>query len=542
MNKQLSHILFWLCLLFFNKTTAQTSVQDTVLQETTIEIIQRYKPSLKSTPKPVLYPELPPRDTTPHRFNYNVPQQSLHYTYAALPLKPLTLAKDTVKTSFSNYIKAGAGNLSTLYVDAGIAELKGENYNTYIHLYHLSQQGNIKKQQTSFSGIKASGNIRLSKHEISGSLSFNRNQYFRYGGDENPAVPDYFPELTYTGFKASVGLRNLSSEANLQYAPEIFVSNYGVQQGVQENSFGFILPLSKSITEQIQVGVSTQGIFTGNSLQGKSFSNNVFEITPHLNYRSDKVSLHVSVSPTWAINGKSYVLHNLSMHLTPAEKKFTLSARWYSQLRRNTFEQLSTINPFLSSHYLTLPSKYETFSLGIQTGIGQHLTLSGKIAHLSRQNMPLYVNDTGFRKDFYVQYSSQVKALLFEAGMLYQVADVFSASVTATLYNYYQHSGMIRVWHEPGFVLDGKLSFKPISQLRVSANLQIIDGIYGLNAAQKETALGTIFDLGAEAEYQFIERLSVFLRVNNLLHNQYERWFGYRAYGFNAWGGLRLKF
>jgi outer membrane receptor protein involved in Fe transport len=48
--------------------------------------------------------------------------------------------------------------------------------------------------------------------------------------------------------------------------------------------------------------------------------------------------------------------------------------------------------------------------------------------------------------------------------------------------------------------------------------------------------------VGGNAEYQIVPRLSVFVQLNNLLNNKYQRWQYYEAYGLNIYGGLRLKF
>ena len=102
--------------------------RDSVLKGTTIEVIQSYKPEVKQAPKPEFAAGLPPADTTRPRFNYEVPQQALFYTYSSLPLRPLALGKDSVKLPFANYIKLGIGNLSTLLLDAGIGGWRGPNY------------------------------------------------------------------------------------------------------------------------------------------------------------------------------------------------------------------------------------------------------------------------------------------------------------------------------------------------------------------------------------------------------------------------------
>src|SRR5687768_8101356 len=142
------------------KTTLQRgSSKDTLLKGATIEILQSYKPEVKNTPKPEFATNLPPVDTTTPRLDYDVPQQSLSYTYSSTPLRPLALGSDSVENMFANYVKLGGGNLSTLYLDAGIGSFNSFNYESNLNVHHISQAGNIEFQKTSLSSLDADGTL-----------------------------------------------------------------------------------------------------------------------------------------------------------------------------------------------------------------------------------------------------------------------------------------------------------------------------------------------------------------------------------------------
>src|SRR5690606_3451725 len=108
-------------------------------------------------PKPDYIPTLPPTDTSRPRFSYDPPEQTLYFAYRSNPIRPLALGRDTTSLPYPNYIKLGGGNLSTLYLDAGIGGLKGRNYETAFHVHHLSQEGNIRYQKVTLTGLEAKG-------------------------------------------------------------------------------------------------------------------------------------------------------------------------------------------------------------------------------------------------------------------------------------------------------------------------------------------------------------------------------------------------
>jgi outer membrane receptor protein involved in Fe transport len=70
----------------------------------------------------------------------------------------------------------------------------------------------------------------------------------------------------------------------------------------------------------------------------------------------------------------------------------------------------------------------------------------------------------------------------------------------------------------------------------------VLGGIRARDVMFNALTLNPATDVSLSAEYQIIPRLSAFMQVNNLLNNKYQRWYGYEVYGFNIYGGLRLKF
>lgn len=541
MNKRLA-IIYVLWMIPVLSAFAQQNPGDTVLTGATIEVIQSYKPEARQLPRPIPVPDLPRQDTTVPKLYYTVPQQSLSYAYAALPLRPLMLVKDTVTRRFPGYIKIGGGNLSTFYLDAGSAHLKGKDFHTAIHLQHLSQHGSIRNQQTAFSRLETTGNYRSGNHTLSASLKGFQNRYFRYGGDIDPFNPVNNPALTYGGVQAAFSIRNNDPVSGISYTPAVKASFYGNDFNADETSFLFDLPASKQLNEQFTAGIGISGAITSNSLHAIRFSNNIIQFNPRVNYRNGDMSGHIGLSPAWGQNGKTYLLPDIGFSWNISGSKTVLTALWHSLVRRNTYQELTAVNPFLAAGYTTRQTRRDELSAGIRTSLGKHLGLSVKVGHLTFDNMPLYLNDTGNRKSFYLAYAGVVNAWTFESSLRYQVATVFSAGVTAVIYNYYRHSGHNRVWHEPTVRITGDVRYQPFEVLSVTGYLRLMDGLYALSPAQEAISLSTILDAGCGVEYQFISRLSAFVQVNNLFHNSFQRWYGYDAYGINIFGGLQFRF
>jgi outer membrane receptor protein involved in Fe transport len=59
---------------------------------------------------------------------------------------------------------------------------------------------------------------------------------------------------------------------------------------------------------------------------------------------------------------------------------------------------------------------------------------------------------------------------------------------------------------------------------------------------QKVVTLDSYFDLNAHLGYKHSERLTGFLKLNNIANQQYERWMNYPVQGFQFLIGANYKF
>ncbi|HRO44029.1 MAG TPA: hypothetical protein PL009_14430 [Flavipsychrobacter sp.] len=521
---------------------------DTTLKSTTIEVLQSYKPEVKQAPKPDFKPDVPPRDTSRPAFKYDVPQQALSYTYSSLPLRPLALGKDSTKLPFQNYLKLGGGNLSTICADAGIGYSKENNYETSLHLHHLSQNGNIKNQKIALSGIETEGTLHSGDHALRLSLEGMRNQYHFYG--YNHALLELGADSvkqTYTGVRAAFDVKNERvNKLGINYHPKIGIDYYTDANQVSERTLFFDVPFSKNFDTSLTLSVGVRGAFTTLSGVSREWTNNTFQFTPQLSFQKNGFSGRAGLYPTLSNFYDLLFLPDIEAAYRFASTQFTISAGWKADLRQNTFRQLTTYNPYLfplSTHpsFSVRQTRTEEIFGKLSTGIGNHFTVSGKLSWWQLKHLPMFLNNTHDRKNFYLVYDSLVNAISFEASIRYQVANRFSIGATG-VYTSFGQKTFSRVWHEPGMRIKADLMLHPIPDLTITAYAIVLDQIYALNELNQEVKLSTALDAGAGAEYQFIPRLSAFINVNNVFNNRYQRWYGYETFGINVFGGLRFKF
>lgn len=520
--------------------------KDTTINGATIEIIQSYKPEVKQAPKPELTPSLPPVDTAYLTFRYTVPQQTLYYTYSSLPLRPLALSIDTPGRAMPNYVKLGGGNLSTLYLDAGIGGLKGRNYESAIHLHHLSQSGDIKYQKVSLSNLDAEATLHKNSHAWHATLGILHNQYGFYGYDH--AVYNYNASAVkqaFTGVSLGIDMKNelYSYVHNLDYHPAIKVSTYSDKFNASETSFNINLPFTYYIDSNLQLYLAGNFAITQFKNPLTSQSNNIFQAAPGIRFRTGIFKGHAGISPTSGNGGNLYFLPDVEVQFSIPGSQFKFNAGWQGTLVQNTFKDLSTINPYMLNLYTVQQTKTNEVFAGIKSNIGDNMTFNARASWWQYEGLPVFINDTtSDNKQFQVINDAKTNALSLQAAIRYQVARTVSIGVSGQWTNYYQTSTLAKVYHRPGVRFGADIMAQPIKKLVITSYVSFLDKLYALDKGNRTLKLNAILDLGAGAEYTIIDRLNVFLQANNLLNNKYQRWYGYDAFGINLYGGVRVKF
>lgn len=523
---------------------AQTKTGDTVLKGATIEVIQSYKPKVAPIVVKELIPGLPPLDTTHPRMKYYVPQQAINYSYAALPLRPLALDKDTMEKSYPNYVKIGVGNLSTIYLDAAISGTSGSKYTGILQLHHFSQKGTMDNQRTSFSGFDASGVLKTRMFNYEATIKGFRNNYYRYGGFNDPLLPNYAPQLEYTGLSVEVAAHNnLNNNLGVDFHPVIRSAFYGRSFTAEEKTFAFNLPVSKKIDDKFSVSLGLDAIITTKDAVANvpSFNNNIFKLTPRVNYKTTNLEAFAGLYPTFGEND-TYFLPDIGVKYFSVKGKLNLIAGWQATLRQNTYQELSSYNPFISLNYLTRQTRADEVYIGGSVGIGNHFTADARVSYWQFQNLPTYINDGPLNKYFAVLYDPKADNFGLKVALRYDVANVFLIAVNTAINNYFYTSNYGKAFHLPGFQMGVAIKYHPIKDLTFGARLDVMDGIYAWDTRLGEVKLSPIVDAGLSAEYNITSQFSLFIQVNNLFNSKYQRWYGYESYGVNVFGGLRFKF
>jgi len=518
-------------------------------KRTTIDITSSYKPVLRNAVKINFSASQLIADTSKTVAPYNVPAQNLFYSYQPISLKPLALQQDTnLYLGDRNFIKAGFGNFSTPYVSAGFSF--GDGKTSLVNLYgdYISSKGKIKYQDFTEFNVKAKGSYFMAKNEVYGSAGISSRDNYLYGYDHS--LHNYSKDSLrqqFTDVNLMAGIKNtVKGDYGISYDPTVTVDIFSNKNKVSESSLIVNAPVKKTFGENFALDVTAKADITSYTSKDLAsnvkVNNNVVQIAPSLVYASPKFTINGGIIPTWD-NGKFEWLPNIYAEAQIQQNVFKFQAGWVGRYTKNTYHNLTDINPYL----LTLAGQTNTKEIeyygGIKATVGKHFNFNAKAAWVTFNNLPFFINDTTANgKGFKISNEAKVNDLRIHADISYINQDKFTLTGGLTLNGYTGMQSNAKAWNTLPVEVTGSLRWWAFKQVLLKSDFYAFAGSNYLAAGNNAYRFTGGTDLSAGAEFKINKMFSAWFDVNNILNNKYQRWHNYEVYGLNFLGGVRVTF
>ncbi len=516
----------------------------------TIDITSSFKPVLKETAKINFTASGPAVDTSKPRLNYNIPVQNLVFAYQPAELKPVALQVDSLSAwEYSNYIKAGIGTVHQPFIQAGFSF--GNDKNSYFNAFanHYTSKGDLPFQKNSHTSVGLNGTVSLpNSNELNAKLGFKTEDYYYYGFRPQSLTFNKQQLLQrFQTFEARGNFRNIiPTEFGLTYNPNLYISVFGnnaTPKATEANtilnlplektfgrSFGFKLELGADLTNYRPAGSTIN-----------SQTNNLYVIKPALLLKTPNAFVHAGIMPSW--DQRSFtLLPNVFAEITTTDQRFTIQAGWTGYYDKGSYQRYAGMNPWIALPDSLRNTRVQERYAGFKGSVDNHLNYSAKIGFNIYRNMALFVNDTTDGKTFRTIYEPSMEALQFHAEVAYTLGEVFSA--TAKL-DFNQFTKLQREKKAYGLIpleLNAGLKWRLLKDLWLRTDLFAWDGPRYRTKGGEAFKGTTGFDLSTGVEFRITKQFNLWLQLNNIFNNKYERWHQYQAYGFNILGGIVYQF
>ena len=519
------------------------------------DVVKAYEPVLADALKVDISPELPSYEdlakNKPVFNDYYVPSRLLSLTYEPPALKPLPYGegkgktKDKITDDLQHlWLRAGFGNLTTPLVDLSISSGKSDKFTLGANAFYNSSRGKIDYQDFSRLGGLAYGKLFVGKNVLGLNASFTQHKLNYYGYNHADTtliiIPDSIKQRYNTiGAGISIGSA-LENDAEITYQLSLDYKNFGNIAKATENNINIYGNIDKALGENFEIGANSYFYYTNFKKNEFTTNLNALNITPTLTYRAAFGDFAVGASALLN-KGKFYAFPylNLQAHIIP--EKLTLYGIWKKDVIENDYIALATANPFIDDELDIANSLRQERSIGVKGTIANTLSFNLKGFQTLTTQQALYTNKFTTPDRFSVLYDSLTTATGGQLELGVKLSTKLNATLTTT-YQKYKLTNQTNAWHLPNLKTNLTVEVHPIEKLHLTTDFFVLQGIKARLANGSATNLTAIIDLNLAAKYDIIKNLSLFANINNIIGKQYVQYYNYPNYGFNALGGLILKF
>lgn len=548
MNKSQPVLKGILTAILLVSLTYSSFAQDSTKKKT-IEITSSFKPVLREAVKINFNAAPPAVDSSRTSLKYNIPAQNLAFTYQPVPINPVALQVDSLSSwQNSNYIKVGVGTVYVPFVQAGLTFGNGENATFNLYADHYTSKGTILYQKNNHTGVSAAGTIKTNKNlEWNGKAGFSSDDYFFYGYEPKDKV--YSKEQLrqrFQSFNANLSMRNIEPTTyGLNYYPNVKV---GVISGVNdfrkatEANTVLNLPLQKTFGKSFGVNLGfTADLTNYRPEKKKAIQNNLYYFSPSLLLKTPNLYLQTGIIPSWD-NKVFKMLPNFLADVTTNDKRFTLQLGWIGYYNKGSYQRFVSINPWLIQPDSLVNTRVSEKYAGFKGSVLNHFTYSVRIGYLQYKNLALFANDTVDGKTFVTRYSSAADAFQWHGEIGYTQGETFSATAVLTWNKFLKVKNEDKAWGILPIEFNSTLRWQLLKDLSFKADLFAFDAAYYRSKDMQSGRGDPGLDLSAGLEFKITKQLNLWLQMNNILNNRYQRWNQYPVYGFNLLGGIVFSF
>ena len=156
--------------------------------------------------------------------------------------------------------------------------------------------------------------------------------------------------------------------------------------------------------------------------------------------------------------------------------------------------------------------------------------------------MPFFINDTALGNTFVISNDRRVNDFRLHGDMSFINQDKFTVTGGLTFNGYNGMKDNERAWGTIPVEINGSLRWWAFKQVLLKSDFWAFSSSPYLLKNNSQNTLSGGADLSVGAELAVTKKISVWMDVNNIFNNKYQRWKNYPVYGLNVLGGAIIRF
>lgn len=542
---------------------AQTRT-DTLPTLDEVDIVKAYEPILISSNKVPFSPSLPDiAKAKPDAQKYTYSDIKGKIAYQPEDIRPIRVGQKKAEKNQFFYAKIGFGYPLAALAKIIITNPVQTKYKAGLDADFLFSKNNKPRfQQFTDLKIKGFGEAYIKKMAaVGGELYYSLGQYNYYGYSDVILNRDSL-KTNFNRFGGKVNIRNINDAAYMYKLDVDFASviNKNVYHKPKELTIAVNLEANYNFKRNYWAGAKLNVTNVSYNDNYKDTINSFLNKQNHLSlnttpYFQIKYKIwKLMVGPNIVITNRNfYILPEFHNVLQIYKDYFVMYNEWSNQVKINSLNNLSIENPFVNTlNYNNSLDEKRTF-IGLRgsvKGFGYDVNFSQLVSHYNSQFITNFDSTSLVNEPMFdVQTVYKLKAWNPHFTLSYNKGNQFGAKAWFDYFIYNKNSAT-----ELSYVPTLKAGFSAFYNWKDKLLVNIdIEGRSKVNGVLNRTGavidnvpslvpVKGLIDINLSANYFITKNIGVFVDVNNLAFQKWQRYYKYPTYQFQVIAGAKLSF
>ena len=581
-------LLFISTLLSFQFGLAQKKQEKIRTEE--VNVVKSYTPTISDAFKIKETPLLNEEGTSPKEtVKYNIFSFPVASTFTPTKGSAERVGQEELGRFYKSYATFGAGNYGTLNAELfATQDLNSEEYVAGM-FRHLSSQGGIKgvDLENSFYDTSIDLTYGTEADELSWNinLGYQNQMYHWYGlptNFTNLMLPSAY-DILVLGIDPKQSFNTITLDSKIEFNNSILKASsfkfihFSDAFGSSENRF-YAIPSFKfnAFGKEIRwnaivdyLGGNFDHNYNRNNTEPIKYGFTNFGISPSYELEKDNWAMHLGLGLYYSLDTKNsnnqlFIYPQITASHKVVGDLMIFYAGAEGGLDQNSYSNFVDENPFLSPTLKIAPTnkKYDVFA-GLKGKLAATISYNIRGSFVDENNKALFKSNDfssdlsnqpyAFGNSMQLVYDN-VKTFRFFGELKADITEALSFGANGTL-SVYNTKTQAEAWNLPALQLNANVDYTINSKwyagadvffvstrkdLQINtdmATIQVYPPVYFA-----PTTLKSYIDLNAHVGYKHSERLTGFLKANNILNQAYQRWLNYPVQGFQVVLGANYKF
>ena len=585
MKKGFTLFLIYFAFLSLNAQKKEQP-KDTVKTEV-VNVITKYNPKIADAKKIKKNPKI--------KLLQKNEKKKLEYTIFSAPVASTFIPKSGVvkgidvgvkERIYKNYIAAGFGNYTTPFFETFLHHSTRFKNEISFNAKYLASQDNVRRSvlKSNFSNFNIGAFYKQQDRYFDWKVSLNseRNLYNWYGLPNlpfsEPTTNSINPEQVYNYFELTGEFDFKDSYIDYgKIKTSYFTDSYKSAEILVEFDTKLDFPLTFINPSLNNISINTSVEFLKGEFKNSykdfnpiKYSTTTINFNPSykMNYNNFvfKTGLKIVASLDTENNTSNvFLLPDLLIQKPIFKNYINIYGGFSGDLHTNTYKNFTEENPYISpSIFITQTLESSNIFLGLNGKINSNLSYNIKASSITEEDKPLFIRNTSksngtnnivngnslkgyeYGNSFNVYYDDvKTNSIFTEIEYDYSTKLTFGLQGT---YNVYTLENSLEKWNLPTIEASFFGKYK-MNKWYATTNVFYVserkDALYNAQFPSSLKGIETInsfVDVNLNGGYHFNDKFSAFLKLNNILNTEYQRFANFDTQGFQVLGGITYKF